>query len=139
MTVQRTLAIIKPDVVKMKKQGAVIQRILDEDFTILGMKQVWLSKKEAEGFYGVHRERPFFGELVEFMSRGPVVVLALLREDAVNHWRKVIGATNPSSAEPGTIRKEFGESVGENAVHGSDSEENGRGECAYFFSGTDLI
>ena len=123
----------------MKKQGVVVQRILDEGFTILGMRQVWLSKKDVEGFYAVHKERPFFEELCTFMSRGPVVVLALEREDAVAHWRAVIGATNPESAEEGTIRKMFGKHVGENAAHGSDSSENGQIECSYFFSGVELL
>ncbi len=139
MATQRTLAIIKPDVVEKRKQGVVVQRILDEDFKILGMRQVHLSQKEAEGFYAVHKERPFFASLVEFMCRGPVVVLALERDNAVAHWRKVIGATNPADADEGTIRKQFGASVGENAAHGSDSEENGALECSYFFPGTDLL
>lgn len=139
MAIQRTLAIIKPDVVELKKQGVVLQRILDEGFSILGMRQVHLSQAEAEGFYAVHRERPFFASLVEFMCRGPVVVLALEREDAVAHWRNVIGATNPANADEGTIRKQFGASVGENAAHGSDSAENGAIECAYFFAGADLL
>ncbi len=139
MAVQRTLAIIKPDVVENRAQGTVIQRILDEGFDILAMRQTRLSRREAEGFYAVHRERPFFDELCTFMSRGPVVVLALQREDAVAHWRKVIGATNPADAEPGTIRAELGKSVGENATHGSDSEENGLIECGYFFSGIEQV
>lgn len=139
MTVQRTLAIIKPDVVEKRKQGLVLQRILDEGFQVLAMRQAHLTRREAEGFYAVHRERPFFGELCEFMSRGPVVLLALQREDAVAHWRKVIGATNPENADPGTIRRELGTSVGENAVHGSDSAENGVRECDYFFSGVEQI
>jgi nucleoside-diphosphate kinase len=139
MAVQRTLAIIKPDVVLQRKQGLVIQRILDEQFTILAMRQVQLSQQEAEGFYAVHRERPFFASLVEFMISGPVVILALEREAAVAHWRAVIGATNPAQAAEGTIRKQWGANVGENAVHGSDSEENGRLECDYFFPGTDLL
>jgi len=139
MATQRTLAIIKPDVVELKKQGIVLQRIVDEGFKVLGMRQVHLSQKEAEGFYAVHSERPFFASLVEFMCRGPVIVLALEREDAVAHWRKVIGATNPAQAAEGTIRKQFGQSLGENAAHGSDSEENGAIECSYFFPGTDLL
>ncbi len=136
---QRTLAIIKPDVVQLKKQGVVIQRILDEGFKILAMRQTTLSRREAEGFYAVHRERPFFGELCDFMCEGPVVILALERADAVNHWRGVIGATNPAQAAEGTIRKQFGENVGRNAAHGSDSVENGLIECAYFFPGTDMV
>lgn len=139
MAKQRTFAIIKPDVVEKRKQGLVVQRILDEGFQILGMRQVRLSTREAEGFYAIHRERPFFASLVEFMCRGPLIVLALEREDAVAHWRKVIGATNPADADEGTIRKQLGASVGENAAHGSDSEENGVIECSYFFPGTDLL
>lgn len=139
MATERTLAIIKPDVVKKRKQGAVLQRILDEGFTVLGMRQVQLSLTDAEGFYAVHRGRGFFDELCQFMSSGPVVVLSLERDDAVAHWRKVIGATDPAKAEAGTIRKEFGESVGVNAAHGSDSVENGLLESSYFFTGVDLL
>jgi nucleoside-diphosphate kinase len=136
---ERTLAIFKPDLVQSGKQGAVLQRILDEGFRVLGMRQVHLSLAQAEGFYAVHRERGFFGELCTFMSRGPVVVLALERSDAVAHWRQVIGATNPANAAPGTIRAQYGTDVGENAVHGSDSAENGSLECSYFFAGLDLL
>lgn len=139
MALERTLAILKPDVVRNRKAGAVLQRILDEGFRVLAMRQRHLSLTEAEGFYAIHRERPFFAELCRFMSEGPVVVLALEKEDAVAEWRRVIGATNPEKAEPGTIRKEFGASLGENAVHGSDSVENGVLECSYFFSGTELL
>lgn len=138
MALERTLAIIKPDVVEKKKQGAVLQRILDEGFSVLTLRQAWLTKREAEGFYAVHRERPFYAELCEFMSRGPVVLLALEKDNAVAEWRRVIGATNPAQADAGTIRKEFGASLGENAVHGSDSVENGAIECAYFFTGAEL-
>lgn len=137
MTVQRTLAIIKPDVVEKRKQGVVLQRILDEGFRVLAMRQARLSRADVEGFYAEHRGKPFFEELCGFMSRGPVVLLALEREDAVTRWRSVIGATNPANADAGTIRKELGSSVGENAVHGSDSEENGARECNYFFAGVD--
>lgn len=139
MAVQNTLCIIKPDAVEKRKQGAILQRLLDEGFSVLGLRQTELTRKQAEGFYEVHRARPFFGELVEFMTRGPVVVIALARENAVLHYRDVIGATDPAKAADGTIRKLYGSNVGENAVHGSDSEENGRRECAYFFPGHDLI
>jgi nucleoside-diphosphate kinase len=139
MEAQKTLAIIKPDVVEKRKQGVVLQRILDEGFEVLAMRQMQLSLKDAEGFYAVHKGKGFFDELCAFMSRGPVVVIALRRKDAVAHWRKVIGATNPANAEPGTIRKELGQSVGENAVHGSDSPENGALECGYFFAGVEQI
>jgi nucleoside-diphosphate kinase len=136
---ERTLCIIKPDAVEKRVQGAILQRLADEGFRILGVKQIRLSKAVAEGFYAVHRERGFFGELVTFMTRGPVVVVALEREDAVAHYRKVIGATDPAKAEAGTIRKLYGADVGENAVHGSDSVENGRGEISYFFAGSELL
>lgn len=139
MATERTLAIIKPDVVAKRKQGVVLQRILDEGFNVLALRQAHLTQKEAEGFYAVHEGKPFFAELVQFMSQGPVVILSLERENAVAHWRSVIGATNPAQAEPGTIRREFGESVGVNAAHGSDSTENGILESAYFFSGTELL
>jgi nucleoside-diphosphate kinase len=139
MTTQRTLCIIKPDAVEKRQQGAILQRLLDEGFRVLAMRQAVLALREAEGFYAVHRERPFFGELVTFMTRGPVVLLALEREDAVQHLRTVIGATDPAKAAAGTVRKLFGANVGENAVHGSDSEENGRIECGYYFPGMDLV
>jgi len=136
---ERTLAIFKPDLVASGKQGLVLQRVLDEGFRVLGLRQVTLSRAQAEGFYAVHRERGFFGELCTFMSRGPVIVLALERADAVAHWRKVIGATNPANAEAGTIRAQYGTDVAENAVHGSDSADNGVIECGYFFAGHELL
>jgi nucleoside-diphosphate kinase len=139
MATQRTLCIIKPDAVERRAQGAILQRLLDEGFKVLGMRQAHLTLAQAEGFYAVHRERPFFGELTTFMSRGPVVLLALQRDDAVQHLRKVIGATDPAKADAGTVRKLYGANVGENAVHGSDSEENGRLECGYYFPGMDLV
>lgn len=136
---QRTLAIIKPDAMEKRLQGAILQRILDEGFEILALRQLRLTRAEAEGFYAVHRGKPFFDGLCAFMSRGPVVVLALAREDAVQRWRDVIGATNPAQAAAGTLRRQYAGSVTENAVHGSDSEENGRLECGYFFPGVDLV
>jgi nucleoside-diphosphate kinase len=139
MATQRTLCIIKPDAVERRVQGAILQRLLEEGFQVLGLRQARLSRNQAEGFYAVHRERPFFDELCTFMSRGPVVLLALERNDAVQHLRKVIGATDPAKADAGTVRKLYGSNVGENAVHGSDSEENGRLECAYYFPGMDLV
>lgn len=138
MAIERTLCIIKPDAVEKRKSGAILQHVLEEGFSVLSMRQTRLSQREAEGFYAVHRQRPFFRDLCEFMTRGPVVLVALEREDAVAHWRKVIGATDPAKAEAGTIRKLHGSSLGENAVHGSDSVENGRIECAYFFAGSEL-
>lgn len=130
---ERTLAIIKPDAVQNGHAGKILDRILSEGFAVRAMKLVTLSKTEAEGFYAVHRERPFFGELTEFMSSGPCIPLVLERTDAVATWREVIGATNPADAAEGTIRKQFATSMGENAVHGSDSVENGRIESNYFF------
>ena len=133
-----TLCIIKPDAVSKKYQAQILQRIIDEGFEIVALRQDTLSRAEAEGFYAVHRERPFFGELVGYMTTGPVVLAALRRPDAVAHWRKVIGATDPRKAEPGTIRQKFGSDLSSNAVHGSDSVENGLRETAYFFVGSDL-
>ena len=138
MASERTLCIIKPDAVEKRKAGAILQRLLDEGFQVLGMRQVQLSQRDAEGFYAVHRERPFFKDLCEFMTRSPVVVLALARDNAVQHLRSVIGATDPAKADAGTIRKQYGGSLGENAVHGSDSVDNGRIECAYYFQGSEL-
>jgi nucleoside-diphosphate kinase len=139
MATQRTLCIIKPDAVEKRKQGLILQQLLDEGFQVRGMRLAHLTRKQAEGFYAVHRERPFYGELCTFMSRGPVVLLALERDDAVQHLRTVIGATDPAKAAAGTVRKLYGSNVGENAVHGSDSEENGRLECSYYFPGMDLV
>ena len=139
MTTQRTLCIIKPDAVERRQQGAILQRLLDEGFRVLGMRQAVISRQQIEGFYAVHRERPFFNELCTFMTRGPVILLALERADAVQHLRNVIGATDPAKAAAGTVRKLYGANVGENAVHGSDSDENGRIECGYYFSGMDLL
>jgi nucleoside-diphosphate kinase len=139
MATQRTLCIIKPDAVEKRKQGLILQQLLDEGFQVRGLRLAHLTRKQVEGFYAVHRERPFFGELCTFMSRGPVVLLALEREDAVQHLRTVIGATDPAKAAAGTVRKLYGSNVGENAVHGSDSEDNGRLECSYYFPGMDLV
>ncbi|MEJ7861652.1 MAG: nucleoside-diphosphate kinase [Pyrinomonadaceae bacterium] len=134
-----TFGIIKPDAVKNGKFGAITQKIVDAGFKISGMKLIEMSKKQAEGFYAVHAERPFFGELTEFMSSGACVVLALEKENAVKSWRDLMGATNPAEAAEGTLRKEFATSIGENAVHGSDSEENAAIEIAYFFSKLELV
>ena len=139
MAKERTLCIVKPDAVEKRVQGAILQRLLEEGFRILALKQIRLSRATAEGFYAVHRERPFFDELCTFMTRGQVVVVALERENAVQHYRNVIGATDPAKAADGTVRKMFGTNVGENAVHGSDSVENGRIECGYFFAGYELL
>lgn len=139
MANQRTLCIVKPDAVEKRVQGHILQRLLDEGFRVLALKQTRLTRDAAERFYAVHRERPFFDELCTFMTRGPVVVVALERDNAVQHYRDVIGATDPAKAADGTIRKLYGSNVGENAVHGSDSEENGAKECGYFFAGHELL
>lgn len=139
MTKERTLCIVKPDAVEKRVEGAILQRLLEEGFRIVALKKTQLTRIAAEGFYAVHRERPFFDELCTFMTRGPVVVAALERENAVQHYRNVIGATDPAKAAEGTVRKKYGTNVGENAVHGSDSVENGRIECAYFFAGYELL
>jgi nucleoside-diphosphate kinase len=134
-----TFGIIKPDAVRGGKMGNIIQHILDGGFKIRGMKFIHMTLREAEGFYAVHRERPFFGELTQFMSGAPCVVMALEKEGAVRAWRDLMGATDPAKADEGTLRKEFGGSMGENAVHGSDSEENAAIEIAYFFSQLELV
>jgi nucleoside-diphosphate kinase len=134
-----TFGIVKPDAVKAKKTGYIIQRILDNGFRIRALKLLHMSKKEAEGFYAVHRERPFFPDLTEFMSSGPCVVMTLEKEGAVKAWRDLMGATDPAKADDGTLRKEFGASVGENAVHGSDSDANAAIEISYFFSQLELV
>ena len=136
---ERTFAIIKPDAVTSGKAGAILAKIEQEGFTIRGMKMTRLSKVQAESFYGIHRERPFFGGLVTFMTEGPVVVLVLERENAIAKWREVMGATNPEKAAPGTIRKEFAENIERNAVHGSDAPETAAIEIPFFFAGSELL
>ena len=135
----RTFAIIKPDAVKNGNTGKIYDRILEADFKILCAKLLRMTVSQAEGFYAVHKERPFFNELTEFMSSGACMVLALEKDDAVNEWRKTIGATNPDDADVGTIRKDFATNVQENAVHGSDSNENAEKEIGFFFSQSELI
>ena len=134
-----TFGIVKPDAVRGGKTGAIIQRITDGGFKLRAMKLIHMTLAEAEGFYAVHRERPFFPELTQFMSSGPCVVLALEKDGAVKAWRDLMGATDPAKADEGTLRKEFGGSLGENAVHGSDSEENAAIEISYFFSKLELV
>jgi nucleoside-diphosphate kinase len=134
-----TFGIIKPDAVRAGHTGSIIQSILDNGFKIRGMKLIHMTRQEAEGFYAVHRERPFFAGLTEFMSSAPCVVLALEKEGAVKAWRELMGATDPSKADEDTLRKKFGGSVGENAVHGSDSDENANIEISYFFSRLELV
>ena len=136
---ERTLAIIKPDAVGKKHSGAIIGRIEAAGFTIRAMRKLWLSKAQAEGFYAVHRGRPFFPSLTEFMSSGPVIVLALEADGAIKMWRDLMGATDPAKASPGTLRAEFGGSIGDNATHGSDAPETAAFEIGYFFPGVDLI
>jgi len=134
-----TLGIIKPDAVRAGIAGHIIQRILDDGFRIRGLKLLHITRREAEGFYAVHRERPFFSGLTEFMSSAPCIVMVLEKEGAVKAWRDLMGATDPAKADKGTLRKEFGASVGENAVHGSDSDENAAIEIAYFFSRLEIV
>ena len=138
MALERTFCIIKPDAVEKKKAGAILAHLEEKGFQVLAMKKVHLTQKMAEGFYAVHKARPFFGELCEFMTRSPVVIVALEKENAVLDYRAVMGATDPAKAEAGTLRKLFGTNVGENAVHGSDSLENAKIEIAYFFPGTEV-
>jgi nucleoside-diphosphate kinase len=135
---ERTFAIIKPDAVRARLAGRIIQRIEDEGFQIRAMRLVSLSKPEAEGFYAVHRERPFFSSLTAFMSSGPAVVLALEAPDAIRKWRALMGATDPAKADPGTLRKEFGQSIENNATHGSDAPDTAAFELAYFFPGVEF-
>lgn len=135
---QRTLAIIKPDAVTARHTGAIIQRIEQGGFQIRAMRLLQLSKRQAEGFYAVHRDKPFFGQLAAFMSSGPVVVLALEGPDAIVKWRTLMGATNPEKADAGTIRKEFGTSIERNATHGSDAPETAAFELGYFFAALEL-
>lgn len=135
----QTFAIIKPDAVRVGKTGSIIQRMIDGGFQIRALKMLHMTLNEAEGFYAVHRERPFFAGLTEFMSSGPCVVLVLQKDGAVKAWRDLMGATDPAKADEGTIRKEFGASVGENATHGSDSDENAAIEISYFFSQIEIV
>jgi nucleoside-diphosphate kinase len=135
---ERTFAIIKPDAVERRLIGKILSRIEDAGFTIRGMRMQHLTKKEAEGFYAVHRERPFFGGLTDFMSSGPVVVVALEAPDAIRKWRDLMGATDPAKAEAGTLRKEFGSGIERNATHGSDAPDTAAFELGYFFRGMEL-
>ena len=135
----RTFAMIKPDAVRNGYMGKILDRIIEADFKILGAKLIRMTKAQAEGFYAIHRERPFFQELTTFMSSGKAMVFALEKENAVSAWRDTIGATNPSEAVDGTIRKDFATSLGENAVHGADSDENAAIEIGFFFTDSELI
>jgi nucleoside-diphosphate kinase len=138
MALERTLCIIKPDAVEKKHTGAILALLESRGFSIVALRRQHLSRKVAEGFYAVHKARPFFGELVEFMGRSPVVVAVLERDNAVAEYRTVMGATDPAKADAGTIRKLFAASVGENAVHGSDSLDNAKNEIGYFFAASDV-
>jgi len=134
MAGKRTFTMIKPDAVKKNAIGAILKMMNDAGFKVLAMKYTKLTQAGAEGFYAVHKERPFFGELTEFMSSGPIIAAVLEKDNAVTDFRTLIGATNPAEAADGTIRKLFADSIGENAVHGSDSDENAKIEADYFFS-----
>jgi nucleoside-diphosphate kinase len=136
---ERTFAIIKPDAVAAKYTGRIIQRIEEAGFTIRAMRLTHMTQKEAEGFYAVHRERPFFPSLTSFMSSGPCVVMALEAPDAIKKWRTLMGATDPAKADAGTLRKDFGKSIETNATHGSDAPETAAYELGYFFRGMELL
>jgi nucleoside-diphosphate kinase len=136
---ERTLAIIKPDAVERGLSGAILQRIEAAGFTIRAMRKLRLTKAQAEGFYAVHRARPFFNSLTEFMASGPAIVMALEAPDAIKTWRTLMGATDPAKADAGTLRKEFAQSIERNATHGSDAPDTAAFELGYFFAGMDLI
>ena len=136
---ERTFAIIKPDAVQRKLAGKILARIEDAGFTVRAMRLHHLTKKEAEGFYAVHRERPFFGGLTDFMSSGPCVLMALEAPDAIKKWRTLMGATDPAKADAGTLRKDFGSSIERNATHGSDAPETAAFELGYFFRGMEML
>jgi nucleoside-diphosphate kinase len=139
MATERTLSIIKPDATRRNLTGRINARLEEAGLRIVAQKRLWLTRKQAEQFYAVHRERPFFGSLVEFMSSGPVVAQVLEGDNAVAKNRDVMGATNPANAAPGTIRKEFAESIEANSVHGSDSPENAKIEVGFFFAGLEIV
>ena len=135
----KTYAMIKPDAIRNGHMGKILDRTINAGFRILGAKLIRMTKAQAEGFYAIHKERPFFEELTTFMSSGQTMVLALEKDNAVSAWRATIGATNPEEAEDGTIRKEFATSLSENAVHGADSDENAKIEIGFFFTESELI
>lgn len=139
MSTERTLTIVKPDAVRRGATGAILARLQEDGFRVVALRQRRLSLREAEGFYHVHRERPFFGELTTFMSSGPCVPVVLERDNAIARLREVMGATDPAKAADGTIRKAHGSNVGENAIHGSDSPASAKEEIAYFFAGIELL
>ena len=131
--VEKTLAIIKPDAIKKKVMGKIYQRIEEEDFKISGLRMLHLTKEEAQGFYIVHKDKPFYDSLTDFMSSGDIVIMILERENAINHWRQVMGVTDPAYADPGTLRRQFGFSIERNAVHGSDAPETAEWEIDHFY------
>jgi nucleoside-diphosphate kinase len=137
-TLERTLAIIKPDAVERQAVGDIIATVESRGFHLLGAKMLSITKEQAEGFYAVHVGKPFFDSLTDFMSRGPIVVLALEKENAIKDWRELMGATNPANAAEGTIRKKWARNIENNAVHGSDAEDTARFELSYFFAGYEL-
>ena len=139
MAVERTLSIIKPDAVEKNSIGGILAMIEAAGLRVKAMRMLRLSRPQAEGFYHVHKARPFFGELVEFMTRGPVVVICLEGENAIAKYREVMGATDPAKAAPNTIRKKYGSNIGENACHGSDAAETAAFEVAYFFPGYEVV
>jgi nucleoside-diphosphate kinase len=139
MSVERTFSIIKPDAVAAGQAGAILAAIEQAGFKIVAMRMTRLTEAQAQGFYAVHRERPFFAGLVKFMTEGPIVVLALERQDAIAKWREIMGATNPANAAEGTIRKRFATNVERNCVHGSDAPETAGTELQFFFSTSDLL
>ncbi|QPC88675.1 nucleoside-diphosphate kinase [Mesorhizobium sp. NBSH29] len=139
MAIERTFSMIKPDATRRNLTGAITQMLEDAGLRVVASRRVWMSRREAEGFYAVHKERPFFGELVDSMSSGPTIVQVLEGENAIARNREVMGATNPANADAGTVRKVHALSIGENSVHGSDAPETAREEIAYWFSGTEIV
>ena len=136
---ERTFAIVKPDAVKARYAGRILQRIEDAGFRIVALRLQHLTKAEAEGFYAVHSARPFFGSLTDFMSSGPCILMCLEAPDAIKKWRDTMGPTDPAKAAPGTLRRDFGQSIGNNATHGSDAPDTAAFELGYFFRGMELI
>ena len=136
---ERTFAIIKPNAFADGNSGKILSRIYEAGFKVVGLKKLYMSQVEAEGFYHVHKGKPFFAELTEFMASGPCIVMVLEADNAIKKWRDLMGATNPADAAEGTLRKEFGKSLGENATHGSDAPETAAFEIGYFFSGLELL
>ncbi len=139
MSVERTFSMIKPDAVAAGQVGEILAMIEQAGFKIVGLRMIRMTEKQAQGFYAVHREKPFFAGLVKFMTEGPILVMALEREDAVRKWREVMGATNPANAAEGTVRKRFASSIERNCVHGSDAPETAAVELGFFFSAADLL